>query len=79
MSMDSKSYVTIPDREGVIAKSKWGSSTPAAIGIVTTLYATAHNKFWCTLLIVARARSTASTTCQERELVTDPSKLAVWN
>ncbi|KAM0016283.1 hypothetical protein Hdeb2414_s0030g00708991 [Helianthus debilis subsp. tardiflorus] len=34
-----------PESEGVIAKSKCGSSTPAATGIATTLYATAQDKF----------------------------------
>lgn len=52
-----------PDREGVMAKSKWGRSTPAAMGTATTLYATAHDKFWWTFVIVACARSSASTTC----------------
>lgn len=35
----------VPDRDGVMAKSKLGSSAPAAIGIVTTLYAIAQDKF----------------------------------
>lgn len=35
----------LPEREGVIAKSNWGSSKPAAMGMATTLYATAHDKF----------------------------------
>lgn len=34
-----------PEREGVIAKSKWGSSIPDAIGIAITLYATAQVRF----------------------------------
>lgn len=34
-----------PESEGVMAKSYCGSSTPAAMGIVTTLYAIAHDKF----------------------------------
>lgn len=53
-----------PESDGVIAKSNWGSNTPAAMGMATTLYATAQDKFWYTLAIVACARSSASTICQ---------------
>lgn len=54
-----------PESEGVMAKSYWGSNAPAAMGMATTLYATAHNKFWYTFAIVAFARSSASTTYKE--------------
>ena len=48
-----------------MAKSYCGRSTPAAMGMATTLYAIAHDKFWYTFAIVACASSNASTTCQQ--------------
>lgn len=35
------------------------------MGMATTLYAIAHDKFWYTFAIVACASSNASTTCQQ--------------
>lgn len=34
-----------PESDGVMAISYCGSSTPAAMGMATTLYAIAHDKF----------------------------------
>lgn len=51
----------LPESEGVMAKSNCGRSIPAAIGMATILYATAHAKFWWTFPIVAWARDRAST------------------
>lgn len=60
--------IVSPESDGVTAKSNWGSNKPAAMGIATTLYATAQDRFWWTFAIVARARSSASTNCHWHQL-----------